>query len=225
MPNYLVELDVREKVFVDLGCGYGRILLWLMRQQDPSVAIGVDISDVMLDRCRDLATALGLAPVLIRAELHNLPLDDEVADLVNSTAVLLHTDKSYARDVLAETRRILKPGGLAYFGDTFFNPRSALGAQTWIATQLLRRRRQPTWVRQYTRSEVMRLAASVGFARVEVRPRNFAVLPKNLGPWPVPRRSQIVSLNARLSRSWEREPPFLLPVDLLAQNFDLLCWR
>lgn len=225
MPAYLGQLDTNGKVFLDLGCGYGRTLLKVMGDQRPALSVGIDISDVMLAECARVARAMNLAPVLIRADLRDLPFADACVDVVNSTAVLQHIDRSNMADVLLEVRRILRAGGVAYFGDCFVNPVSVSGTQTWIVTQLLRYRRKRNWMRQYSLGQVRRILNGAGFTRYEIRPKNYMILPKNVFRWGVPGRRHIVEYNARLSAFLEKRRSGGLVASLLAGHFDVICWK
>jgi SAM-dependent methyltransferase len=90
------------QVVVDVGCGPGN---WfkLMGGQ-PKIVIGVDLSTHALA----VARSVGYTPLL--ADAHTLPLRDGCADIVVANATLHHCD-DMAR-ILAETARLLRPGGL-----------------------------------------------------------------------------------------------------------------
>ena len=91
---------------LDCGCGDGEFTLELARQVGAKSVFGVE-----WDRDRvEIAGRKGV--VTARADLNQgLPFGDESFDVVHSNQVIEHL---YATDTfLRETRRVLKPGGLA----------------------------------------------------------------------------------------------------------------
>jgi len=96
---------------LDIGCGAGMDLLLAARRVGPAgKAIGVDMTDAMLDRARASARAAGLAQVKVRkGDATSLPVEDESVDAVISNGVLnLVPEKERA---FAEIVRVLRPGG------------------------------------------------------------------------------------------------------------------
>jgi ubiquinone/menaquinone biosynthesis C-methylase UbiE len=105
---------------VDLGAGTGLLALALApRVQD---LVAVDISEQMLARLDDAATADGVQNVeTLVADLRRLPLDDESATLVVSNYAFHHLDDPGKELALAEARRILRPGGRLVICDMMFS--------------------------------------------------------------------------------------------------------
>lgn len=102
---------------LDLGCGAGIDTLLAAQAVGPSGrAIGLDMTPEMADRARRNAAAAGLGNVEIREGLiEDIPLPDASVDVVVSNGVLnLSTRKSR---VLAETMRVLRPGGRVSIAD------------------------------------------------------------------------------------------------------------
>lgn len=102
---------------LDLGCGAGIDTLLAAQAVGPSGrAIGLDMTPEMADRARRNAVSAGLGNVEIREGLiEDIPLPDAAVDVVVSNGVLnLSTRKSR---VLAETMRVLRPGGRVSIAD------------------------------------------------------------------------------------------------------------
>ncbi|MFZ1178305.1 MAG: class I SAM-dependent methyltransferase [Mycobacterium sp.] len=102
-----------DQTIFEFGCGTGRLGANLLAALPPSVNyLGVDISPVMVDLAinRLAAWAERAEVVLVDGSLP-LPADDGFADRVLSTFVFDLLDEAYARAVLDDLRRILKPNG------------------------------------------------------------------------------------------------------------------
>ena len=97
---------------LDFGCGVGRLLFALAKRSDR--AIGVDVSDKMLQLCADNAQA---------RDIHNITLvkgDDSLSqitgpvDLVASQLVFQHIPPERGYRLFARLLQLLKPGGHGY---------------------------------------------------------------------------------------------------------------
>lgn len=104
---------------VDLGAGTG--LLTLAAARSAAGVIAVDYSQPMLDRLAQHADAAGLGGITcVRADLRELPIDDEVADVVVSSYAFHHIDDVAKALALSEARRVLRPGGRLVVLDMMF---------------------------------------------------------------------------------------------------------
>jgi SAM-dependent methyltransferase len=106
--NYLIkkerffvrQLKGRRGRVLDLGCGGG----WRLYKKVGPV-VGVDLS------LRSLAAARQVYDEVVSASLGALPFASGSFDFVVSTDVLGHVRREDKNDVLAEIRRVLRPGG------------------------------------------------------------------------------------------------------------------
>lgn len=104
--------DLREgQTVLDLGSGAGIDIFIAAKAVGPrGRAIGVDMTEQMIDRARTNAGALGIANAEFRlGEIERLPVESESVDRIVSNCVLnLVPDK---RRAFAEMFRVLKQGG------------------------------------------------------------------------------------------------------------------
>jgi SAM-dependent methyltransferase len=104
-------------VVVDIGCGAGMDLLLAAKSVGGlGRAIGVDMTEAMVEKARASARAAGAANVEVRiGDAMSLPLEEATVDFVISNGVLnLTSNKSVA---YGEVFRVLKPGGRFLYAD------------------------------------------------------------------------------------------------------------
>ncbi|UCG57567.1 MAG: class I SAM-dependent methyltransferase [Phycisphaerales bacterium] len=112
MQCFAQVFPVRDKVILDLGCGYGSVVAGF--QTWGADAYGIDISDYAVEKGKNLADYL--AERLYQGSVHDLSRwGDETFDIIYSNQVFEHVPERYVTDVIAEAFRVLKPGGLCWF--------------------------------------------------------------------------------------------------------------
>jgi SAM-dependent methyltransferase len=110
VPTAVADLHPGE-VVLDLGSGAGAdVLISAQRVAPGGKAIGLDMTDEMLDLARSNAAEKGVENVeFVKGYIEEIPLADDSVDVVISNCVInLSGDK---QKVLNETARVLKPGG------------------------------------------------------------------------------------------------------------------
>ncbi|MFO7995845.1 MAG: arsenite methyltransferase [Dehalococcoidia bacterium] len=109
-PSAIAELKMGE-IVLDLGSGGGAdVFLAANKVGATGKAIGVDMTEEMVNKAKEIAKTYGYRNVEFRlGEMENLPVQDESVDVIVSNCVInLSPDKS---KVFREAYRVLKPGG------------------------------------------------------------------------------------------------------------------
>lgn len=110
VPTAVADLHEGETV-LDLGSGAGAdVLISARRVGESGRAIGLDMTDEMLDLARANAAREGVTNVdFVKGYIEEIPLPDGSIDVVISNCVLnLSADKA---KVFSEVARVLRPGG------------------------------------------------------------------------------------------------------------------
>jgi len=109
-PSAIADLKAGE-VVLDLGSGAGADVFLAANKVGPAGrAIGVDMTEEMVDKAEEIARNYGYRNVEFRlGEIEKLPVEDESVDAIISNCVInLSPDKT---KVFQEAYRALKPGG------------------------------------------------------------------------------------------------------------------
>jgi SAM-dependent methyltransferase len=122
---------------LDLGCGWGELLLRILDAVPGAVGTGIDLREVDLARGRDSAVARGLAGRVSFVEESAVGTAHGPADLVlcvgASHALSGASPRQATIDALSELRRLVNPGGRVFLGECFWEhpPTPAELAAVW----------------------------------------------------------------------------------------------
>ncbi|MCK4332256.1 MAG: class I SAM-dependent methyltransferase [Thermoplasmatales archaeon] len=101
-----------KKIF-DLGCGAGRITVYLA--QKGFDVYGIDLSEEGIKKAKQQLTEMGLhADLKIHSMIDTLPYPDNFFDAVISTRTIHHAKIEQIRNIIMEIERVLKPHGLIF---------------------------------------------------------------------------------------------------------------
>lgn len=144
-----------DDAVLEVGCGYGGLARFLARTHGCSV-LATNVSERELDHGRALTGLAGLDDKVRFAygDFHKLDMDDDRFDVYWSQEAFLHAvDK---RAVLAEAKRVLKPGGRLVFTDVLLRADAPDKAKARVLGRVGSRKMGDT-------GEYRRLLANLGF--------------------------------------------------------------
>ncbi|MBW3604603.1 MAG: class I SAM-dependent methyltransferase [Actinobacteria bacterium] len=97
---------------LDVGSGTGALAIALRHRFPASDVLGIEPGGPMVARARAKAARDGLDIDFRQGYGQQLPLDDDAVDAVTISLALHHVAEGQVPDVLAEARRVLRPGGV-----------------------------------------------------------------------------------------------------------------
>jgi SAM-dependent methyltransferase len=159
---------------LDVGCGTGVDLVRFVR--GGALAAGIDIADSAIALAAQNLRHQSLAAALCVGDGERLPFPDNTFDFVFAHGVVQYTPGD--RALVEECRRVLKPGGTAFF--QVYNRISWLNALSRVMKVGLEHQDAPV-IRKYSPREFRGLLG--GFASVRVVFERFPVKSRLHGGW------------------------------------------
>ena len=98
-----------EMSVLDFGCGWGRVLRFLLKDVSPDHLKGVDIDPIGIASCRETMPYIDFDQSNVEPPLG---FESDTFDLIYAYSVFSHLPEALHLDWLAELSRVLKPGGL-----------------------------------------------------------------------------------------------------------------
>ncbi len=153
---------------LEVGIGTGKNLPYYPRD----IALtGIDISPRMLDRAKRRAASLGISCELIVMDAERMTFPDATFDVVVSTFVFCSVPDPVAG--LKEVRRVLKPGGEAFFLEHVRSANPFLGKLMDLLNPLVRSAIGPNINRRTVQN-----IADAGFEIVSLEEMGLKILKK-----------------------------------------------
>jgi SAM-dependent methyltransferase len=164
----------RGRQVLEVGCGAGVDLARFAK--GGALVTGVDLTQSAIDLATANFNQQGLAGEFRVANGEQLPFDTDRFDLVYAHGVVQYT--AHPETLVAECRRVLKPGGRAIF--QVYNRVSWLNALSKVMKVGLEHDDAPV-LGKYSIGEFRALLA--GFRKVEIVPERFPVKSRLHGGW------------------------------------------
>lgn len=110
--------DVKDQRVLDLGCGFGWFARWAVREGHARRVLGVDLSENMLGRAREVTKTEGFKDGVITyscGNLEELSLNEHEYDLAYSSLALHYLPNESLRRLLGQVFNSLESGGRFVF--------------------------------------------------------------------------------------------------------------
>lgn len=154
----MIAKHVASGRLLDIGCGQG---IWISQAQQRFTVSGCDTSEYALERARQNVPA---AELLNKVDANEpLPFESGTFDVVTALDVVEHLHAP--ETLVAEARRLLRPGGI--FAFTTPNP-NCLSARRW-KPQDWHGARDPTHISMAPATSWTEMIARDGFKTIDVR--------------------------------------------------------
>jgi 2-polyprenyl-3-methyl-5-hydroxy-6-metoxy-1,4-benzoquinol methylase len=161
----MIPLESPAKI-LEMGCGSGQYTEGLAEVFPDAEIWGCDLSPRQLEQAQRWANEHGKTWKLFEAAAEETGLEGAQFDLVTSYALLHELPNTAIRQLLAETLRLLKPGGITFVGE--IKAYKAMDKYTRWKSDFLNQLRggDPFW-REFCTTDLAAVATEVGFVDAE----------------------------------------------------------
>ena len=195
---YAMYPDLAPTRILELGCGVGSSLVPVAQGFPEAETYGLDVGASMLRYAQARASHLGVAAHFVQGDAEKAPFPDGSFDLVFSAALMHETSAEAIGRVVAESHRLLRPGGVAVHLEV---PCRYDSLDLWaqIRSQVERDYNyEPAW-QAATSADYDAVMRAAGFAEVAVGFQDAAWAPQ---PGKLGREGGFGDENKGVFRSW-----------------------
>ncbi|MDA1338527.1 MAG: class I SAM-dependent methyltransferase [bacterium] len=130
--NFISKLDIKEKVILDVGCGYGWFLNYALSQGAKEI-VGLEISDQDLHTARESIRDEKI--FFKKGTAISIPYPDKYFDSVTAWEVIEHIPPKLELKMFEEVARVLKSGGVFYLSTPYKSFLSIVFDPAWWLVQ------------------------------------------------------------------------------------------
>ncbi|MEV6710558.1 methyltransferase domain-containing protein [Lentzea sp. NPDC051208] len=155
---------------LDVGCGTGNLLRTTGKRHRDVELFGVDPDLKMLARAESKLRRAGLRAKLDKGFAQELAFPDASFDVVFSSLMLHHLDTPSKDEMLAEIRRVLRPGGVLVLADAVFHDHGPMKDHLLdnVGDAVPKRIAAAGFTTEPTRTRKLRMFGSVGIEVAKV---------------------------------------------------------
>ncbi|MEC4988245.1 MAG: class I SAM-dependent methyltransferase [Oscillatoria sp. PMC 1068.18] len=209
------------ETILDIGCGYGRHAMYLAQTKNMTCNnyYGIDISENMLRRLLQCKEELNFFPDakmnIICMPCRELPLADNSVDFVMSSSVFMHLPAADVKTIMSEIHRVMKPGGIFIFNDSFHNKKSPVHVLDNVLKSLPLLKEKTSKSNQYSYQEIDQL---IQHSQLPEKCPNYTIVPNHYEAVPV-KIQKYIPLGEKLDQTLIKSASPQLTKDVLAASY------
>lgn len=126
--DYIQKKDIKDKVVLDIGCGFGWCELYFLKKGVKKI-IGIEIADEDLHAARE--NVKDKRAIFKVGSAIDIPLKSNSVDTIVCFEVIEHIPKGTEEQLFSEVKRVLKKGGAFYLSTPFDHPLTKFLDPAW----------------------------------------------------------------------------------------------
>jgi ubiquinone/menaquinone biosynthesis C-methylase UbiE len=158
-----IPADGKVRRILDLGCGDGRLTMALKERFPEAEVWGLDCGGPMVRFAHMRATKLGNGANFAQRLAEDTRFPDGYFDIVTSFLLFHEVSAAANKQIIAETARILRPGGITTPGDIRI-PRTPMTGYRQFFNWWNTRWNYEVWMLEHLATDYEKVFAANGFA-------------------------------------------------------------